>query len=159
MAESPRLMGRNGAIWREYVRGATQEALAEKYDLSQQHVGEIIKTVSDSIPERERRDLIKEEVDLFRELRDRVLAEVWDAKAAPVTAGKDGDIVHDPESGGIVRDHTGRLAGLDRAIKISERMHKLLGLEAAMKLDVGPGEEEAAKRAAAEAMSHLHGGE
>lgn len=159
MAESPRLMGRNGEIWKAYVRGATQEALAEKYNLSQQHVGDIIKTVADSIPERERRDLIKEEVDLFRELRDRVLAEVWDAKAAPVTAGKDGDVVRDPDDNSIVRDHSGRLAAIDRAVKLSERMHKLLGLEAAMKLDVGPGEEEAAKRAAAEAMSHLHGGE
>lgn len=158
MAESPRLMGRNGEIWRAYCRGATQADLADKHALSQQHIGEIIDKVADSIPERDRRRLIAEEVDFFRALRVQVLEEVWGAKPAPVTAGKDGDIVRDPEDGSIVRDHAGRLAGLDRAVKLSERMHKLLGLEAAMKLDVGVGEEEAAKRAAAEAMAHLHGG-
>lgn len=157
MPESPRLMGRNGAIWREYCRGATQEALAEKYALSQQHVGEIINKVADSIPQQERTRLINEEVDFFRAMRVEALA-VWDMPAAPVTAGKDGDIVRDPTTQEVVRDHSGRIAAARLALDMSARMHKLLGLEAATKLDVGVGEEEAAKRAASEALAHLHGG-
>ena len=157
MGESIRLYGRNGALWREYCRGATQEDLADKYGISQATVSESIAKVANSIPQRERAELIKEEIDFFRDMRIRLL-EVFDLEAAPVTAGKDGDIVRDPETGEPVRDHTGRLNAARMALAYSERMHKLLGLEAAMKIETGPAEDEKTKEVASEALTHLHGG-
>jgi DNA-binding CsgD family transcriptional regulator len=153
-----RMEGRNGQIWREYVRGATQEALAEKYGIGQQRVSQILAAVREKIGTQERAELIAEEIDLFRTLRAEVLSEIWDAKGAPVTAGKDGDIVLDPETGEVVRDVSAKIAALNQARALSERMHKLLGLEATQKIDVNVGEEEASRRAAAEALSRLHGG-
>jgi DNA-binding CsgD family transcriptional regulator len=153
-----RMEGRNGQIWREYVRGATQEALAEKYGIGQQRVSQILAAVREKIGTQERSELIAEEIDLFRDLRADILATVYDAKGAPVTAGKDGDIVRDPETGEVVRDASTKLAALARVEALSARMHKLLGLEATQKIDVNVGEEEASRRAAAEALSRLHGG-
>ena len=155
---NPSLAGRNGSVWRDYVRGATQEALAEKYNVSQPRISQIISEVRDSIPQQEREALIKEEIDFLRRMRWELL-EVWDMKAAPVTAGQLGEIVKDPETGEPVRDHSGRLAAAARIESYSARMHKLLGLEASQKIDLNVGEEEAAKRAAADALNHLHGGD
>jgi DNA-binding transcriptional regulator LsrR (DeoR family) len=158
MAESLRLMGRNGEIWRHYVRGMTQEAIGEKFNLDQSTVSTAIAAVRDSIPQQERDALIKEEIDFLRRMRTELL-DVWDMKAAPVTAGQLGEIVKDPETQEVVRDHSGRLAAAARIESISARMHKLLGLEASQKIDLNVGEEEAAKRAAADALNHLHGGD
>ncbi|MBE4789950.1 sigma factor-like helix-turn-helix DNA-binding protein [Streptomyces caniscabiei] len=51
MAEPERLEGRNGAIWRAYLEGRTQEAIAEEFGVSQQRVSQIISEVRESIPE------------------------------------------------------------------------------------------------------------
>jgi hypothetical protein len=150
MAESPRLMGRNGRLWREYVRGATQEELAERHSMSQAAVSAAIAAVRDSIPMKEREALIKEEIDLFRMLRSEVL-ELWDQDAP--------DLVSNGRIMEGIKDHGGRLTALARAESLSARMHKLLGIEAAAKVDLTmQGEEEAARRAAADALTELHGG-
>lgn len=156
--ERKRLEGRNGDIYKKYCRGHTQESLAEEYGISIARVSQIVTQVTETVPNTERVDLIKQEIDFFRDMRVRLL-EVFEMTAAPVTAGKDGDLVRDPATGEYVRDHTGRLNAARMALSYSERMHKLLGLEAAMKVDIGPGEEEAARLAAARAVAHLHGGE
>lgn len=51
MAEPERLEGRNGMIWRLYLEGHTQESLAERFDVSQQRISQIIEQVRESIPE------------------------------------------------------------------------------------------------------------
>ncbi|MEV2228390.1 sigma factor-like helix-turn-helix DNA-binding protein [Streptomyces phaeochromogenes] len=51
MAGPERLEGRNGAIWRAYLEGHTQEAIAEKFDITQQRVSQIINDVRESVPE------------------------------------------------------------------------------------------------------------
>jgi DNA-binding transcriptional regulator LsrR (DeoR family) len=154
-----RLDGRNGEIWFRYCRGETQEALGEAFGISQRRVSQIIEAVRKSIGPEERTDLIQEEVDLFRRLRSQVLSEIWDAEAGFVPVGKDGELMRDPTTGKWVRDHGGRLAALAAAERLSARMHKLLGLEAATKLIVDDGEKAAAERQGAEAASYLHGGE
>lgn len=50
MAETERLDGRNGAIWRAYVLGRTQEAIAEEHSISQQRVSQVLAEVRASIP-------------------------------------------------------------------------------------------------------------
>lgn len=152
-----RLEGRDGEIWRLFCRGTTQEALAEKFGISQPRVSQIISAIRDSIPIQERVDIVKQEVDFLAGLRAEVL-ELWDSVPAPMVAGPRAEIVKD-ENGNTVQDHTGRLAALARAESLTARLHRVLGLDAPAKLDLNlQGEEEAARRAAAEALTRLHGG-
>lgn len=158
--KNARLEGRNGQIWVEYCNGRTQEFLAEKYSLSQARISQIISEVRDSLGEEIRNETIATEAELLRRLRAEVLADVYGANPAPVTAGKDGEIVKDPETGEVVRDHAGRLAGLNAANTLTMRLHRLLGIDAPAKLDLNlSGEEERAKQAGAEAAAYLHGGD
>lgn len=151
-----RLQGRNGEIWKEYCRGSTQERIAQRYGITQQAVSHAIRSVRDSIPMEERIDVVKEEIDFFRQMRLEVM-DLWDMGAAPMVAGKDGEIIRDPETGQIVRDHSGRLNAVRAALQVSERMHKLLGLDAVQKVELNVGEAERAKVAGAEALNFLHG--
>lgn len=158
--EQERLMGRNGELWRAYCRGTTQEALAAQYGLSQSAVSDAIRKVADSIPMQERQELIAQEVDHFRKMREEIL-DLWDAEPAPVTqrAGDGWDFVTVPgKRDEYVQDHTGRLNAARLALEYSKRMHALLGLDAAQRMDLGVSEEAAARLAAAEALVHLHGG-
>lgn len=156
MAESARLAGRNGSIWRDYCRGTTQEALAEKHGISQARVAEIIQSVRDSVPQENRLEVIREQIDWLRETR-RSIMELWDRNGAPVTAGKDGDLVYDPEDGSVVRDHTGRLNAAKVALQFAEREAKLLGLDAAQKVELS-GEDEASRKLAAESAAYVNQG-
>jgi hypothetical protein len=145
-----RLEGRNGAIWRAYCRGATQEALAEEHGISQPRVSQIIAEVRDSIPMEEREGLLKREIDLLNDLRRDVLS-LWDADAPNLVSN--GRVIDG------VKDHSGRLAALSAAERLTARLHKITGIEAAQKVDLSmQGEEEAARKAAADALAHLHGG-
>lgn len=81
-----RLDGRNGRVWRAYVSGRTQDAIAVEHGISQQRVSQILAEVRQSIPADSRADALL--LDLER--LDRVLvaflpiAETGDAKAAGV---------------------------------------------------------------------------
>jgi hypothetical protein len=158
--EDVRLAGRNGSIWRDYCAGRTQEALAAEYGLSQARVSQIIRQVRDGIPEEDRELEVQRSLEMLRELRSGAL-EVWRMVAAPVTAGKDGDLVLDPESGEYVRDHGGRIRALEAALKVDQRIAQLLGLDAATKLDmnVSQGEVRAAEKLAQEAAARVAGAE
>lgn len=48
---SERLEGRDGQVWRLYLEGHTQEAIAERFGVSQQRVSQIVSEVRESIPE------------------------------------------------------------------------------------------------------------
>lgn len=158
--KNARLEGRNGRIWVEYCNGRTQEFLADKYGVSQQRISQIITEVRDSLGEEIRSETIAAEAELLRRVRAEILDEIYGAKPIPVTVGKDGEILKDPETGEVVRDHGGRLAGVAAADRITQRLHRLLGIDAPAKLDLNlNGEEERAKQAGAEAVAYLHGGE
>lgn len=147
---NPALAGRNGQIWKLYCRGLNQEALAEKFDLSQSRISQIINEVRDSIPIEERDAVVKQEVDFLRELRAEVL-ELWDADAPDLVSN--GRVIEG------TKDHGGRLAALARAESLTARLHRVLQIDAPVKVDLTlGGEEEATRRAAAEAAVHLHGG-
>lgn len=152
-----RLTARDWEIWKKWTQGKPQVALSAEYQISQQRVSQIVRTVRDSIPQETRDELVRRELDLWNALRAEVLEEIYGAKPAPVTAGKDGDLVRDPETQEIVRDHGGRLAGLKMALNISESLRRMLGADAAQKVDVNVGEEAAALEAAEAAVSRLAG--
>lgn len=162
MADTPeelgRLAGRNGTIWRDYCAGMTQEALAKREGLSQARISQIISQVRDSIPDEDRELEVQRSLEMLRELRAGAL-EVWRMVAAPVTVGKDGDLLRDPETDQWVRDHTGRLRALETAVKVDLRISQLLGLDAAVKMDhtVTGVEVAAADRLAQEAAARVAG--
>lgn len=147
--QDDRLLGRDGDIWRAYCSGKTQEAISKEHGISQSRVSQIINEVRASIPEVDKAQVFQRELDFLDQLRAMSL-EIAHMPAAPVTAGKDGDVVLDPETGAVVRDYGGKLAAMDRAVKMHERYAKLLGLEAPSKVDVSVIEqtEQAAQAAA-----------
>jgi hypothetical protein len=55
---------------------------------------------------------------------------------APVTAGKDGTVVYDPEGGTVVRDYAARMNALNLAIKADAELRKLTGADAASKTEI-----------------------
>jgi DNA-binding transcriptional regulator YbjK len=157
---TPRLEGRNGRIWQMTIMGKTQEAIAEELGIDQSTVSRAIAAVRASIPEVDKAQAFQRELDFLDQLRA-MSVEIANMPAAPVTAGKDGDVVLDPETGAVVRDYGGKLAAMDRAVKMHERYAKLLGLEAPTKVDMTVQEQvqQAAQAAAADALTMLHGGE
>jgi Mor transcription activator family len=159
MVERANMVGRNGAIWREYCRGATQEALAEKYDLSNQRISQIIAEVRDSIPQLTRQELIQQEIDFLNDTRNSIMQDVYDSNPAPVTI-REGDgwrYLKDPVTDEYVVDHTARLTAARVGLDYSKFMADVLGLKAATRIDLGPSEEAAAVQQAADAVAHLHG--
>lgn len=60
----PRLDGRNGEIWRQYLMGRTQEAIADEYGIGQQRVSEVLAAVRESIGTADLADVAR--VDLER---------------------------------------------------------------------------------------------
>lgn len=136
---------RNAAIWRAYASGRRQDDIGEEFGLSQPQVSAIIKKMRESIPQETRAEQALREVAFL----DHVRAEAMQVAAlpgAPVTAGKDGDIVRDPSTktdedpeGKIVRDYAGRLAAMSLAVQTSRDLRKLLGLDAPTKTEISGG--------------------
>ena len=145
-------------VWKLYARGRRQADIAREYSVDQATISRAIARHRATIPEETKDEIVRREVDLLTSLRDEVLALWHGTEGAPVTAGKDGEIVRDPESGEVVRDHTGRLTAVRTALQVAERLARVTGIDAALRVDIGASEEAAAQRAAAEALSHLHGG-
>jgi transposase-like protein len=132
---------RNAQIIEDYGRGKTVGTLAKEHGVTHQTISEIIQR------HRVAQGPINkaEEIDRAAELLDRMIEEAAALVAlegAPVTAGKDGLVVIDPErktcdNGPVyVRDYSGRLAAIDRVRSLLERKAKLLGLDSATKTEV-----------------------
>lgn len=119
---------REPEIMHLWASGWTQKQIGERFGVTQQAITRIIDRLN-----RESRikpeDLVAREVAFLDDMRRQAMA-IVDSDPAPVTAGKDGDIVRDPESGEIVRDHSGRLAAMREARATSESLRKLVGLDA-----------------------------
>lgn len=125
---------RNREIMAMLARGRTQRSIAENFGIALSTLSEIIGR------ERARNPIDKAaEIATQVEILDRLIEEasaIVDMRAAPVTAGKDGDIVRDPEDQAVVRDHSGRLAAMAIVKQLQERKAKLLGLDSATKTEV-----------------------
>jgi hypothetical protein len=154
---SARLDGRNGAIWQAYCAGATQEALAEEYGISQPRVSEIIGQVRAELPAADLDEARARHVDFLDGIR-RQAAEI--AALPPAPAYSNGRPIVD-ENGRQVLDYAGKLKAMETAVRIGERAAKLLGLDAPAKVEHGLTAEasQAAATAAADALTRLHGGE
>jgi hypothetical protein len=164
--EDQRLEGRNGRVWRRHViDGQTQSAVAREFGISQQRVSDIVKQVRSTIPEQDRAEMVQDTLEVLAELH-RTAIDLMRRAGAPVTVGKDGDVLYDPELKGpdgkplVVRDFSLRLNALKGALAVSESMRRLVGLDAAKGLDVNvTGAEDAAARQVAESAARRVAGE
>ncbi len=114
----------------------SHQATAEKFGLTHQRVSQIVAKQRAEMPPTDLAEMRLRVLDTY----ERMLREAWSLagrEGAPLTAGKDGCVVIDPESGGVVRDYGGRLAALKMVADIQRDTRKLLGLDAAEKIELG----------------------
>lgn len=132
---------RNAEIIERYARGRTVGALARDYGITPQTISEIIQRYRAKQGPIDKAEEIAKAAELLDRLIEEAMALV-EMEGAPVTAGKDGLVVVDPERKGphdepvYVRDYSGRLAAIDRVRSLQERKARLLGLDSATKTEV-----------------------
>jgi hypothetical protein len=150
-----RLEGRNGLIWEQYCSGMTQEALAEAHQISHQRVSQIVAAVQASLPQEDLAERRARHLEVLDALRKEALDLV---RMEPAPAYSNGRMMID-EQGRPILDHGPRMAAMDRATKFMDREAKLLGLDAAQKVDVTVSEQakRAQEAAAADAITFLAG--
>jgi predicted DNA-binding protein (UPF0251 family) len=117
------------------VNRLTQREIASRLDLSQQRVSQILADARAKLPPVDLEAIRRESLELHWRTQ-RAALELAEMRGAPVTAGKDGDVVLDPEDASVVRDYSLRLAALEQARKADVEIRKLHGLDAATKVDV-----------------------
>jgi predicted DNA-binding protein (UPF0251 family) len=117
------------------VNRLTQREIASRLDLSQQRVSQILADARAKLPPVDLEAIRRESLELHWRTQ-RAALELAEMRGAPVTAGKDGDVVLDPEDATVVRDYSLRLAALEQARKADVEIRKLHGLDAATKVDV-----------------------
>lgn len=135
MERHPELSDRDEQIIRAYVvRRRTLAEVGQEFDLSVTRVHQIIQNYRASLKpidhEQIRREMLEVYFDTLRRAGELDLLE-----GAPVTSGKDGEVVRDPESGAVVRDYSGRLAAHQVRMRATEHIRKMLGLDAAEKVE------------------------
>lgn len=145
------LAGRNGDIWKAYMAGANQDAIATQYGITQGRVSQILTEVRATIPAPVREHLIQREQEFLDHLR---LAALDLVDRPPIPAYSNGRPIVMPD-GSIAEDHSGRLAALDRALRVHERLTRLLGLEASSKVDITVTEQSEADRALDELVAEM----
>lgn len=164
MTREERVSDRDWGWWEDYCSGLSQPEIARRDGVDQSTVSRALQRVRDSIPERDRSHEVQRSLAMLDKLRHGAL-EIVAMAPAPVTVGKDGDVLYDPELKGpdgrpaLVRDYSGRIRAMETALKVEQRIGQILGYDAAQKLDmnVNRGEEAAAERLAEEAAARLAG--
>jgi hypothetical protein len=156
-----RLEGRDGQISYDfYVMGMSQTAIAEKYEITQGRVSQILSAMRADI-DATTRDDVRAGILARTEHYRRVMADLVEREGAPVTAGKDGRVVTDPVTGEVVRDYGARVNAMRELRALDERMAKLFGTDepTRTKTDLTvTGEAEQASELAAEARTDLDEG-
>lgn len=124
-----RLEGRDGEIARRYfLLSEPQTVIADALGISQQRVSQVLKEIRDETNSRTRESIqagIAERLDQYRAS----MAELAEMEGAPVTAGKDGAVVHDPETELVVRDYSARINATRTMLDIESRLAKLYGAD------------------------------
>src|ERR1051325_4888613 len=125
---------READIYRLHCYGWTNQAIADKYRLTRGRISQILKAAKEKVILPDLADIrhqaMTRQLDVIRRALD-----LADMNGAPVTAGKDGTIVHDPEDDSVVRDYGGRIAALKLALEADAQLRQLLGADAASKTE------------------------
>lgn len=165
-AELERLEDRDWRWWELYCGGLTQSEVARREGVAQSTVSRALERIRASLPEADVRQEVQRSLAMLQRLRAGAM-DLVEAAAAPVTVGKDGYLLYDPELKGpdgkpvLVRDHTGRLRAMETALRMEARIGAILGYDAAQKLDmhVDASERHATERLAEDAARRVAGGE
>lgn len=134
-AAAIRLGERRAEAYHLWITGKTQRFIAEHLGISQQVVSDDVNAYRDSIPAEDRDQMRRDQVQRLQGLRD-AMYELATKDGTPITAGKDGDLVIDPDTGQAARDYSTRIQATREISKLDEREAKLLGLNAADKVEV-----------------------
>ena len=121
---------------RYHVERWTMQKIADAEDppISVQRVSQIMAGLREKMPPVDLAALRERSIQLHLDVIRRAY-EMAGMKGAPVTAGKDGDVVYDPEGGEVVRDYALRGSSLALVLKAEAELRKLLGLDAATKVE------------------------
>lgn len=142
-------------MWRAWMHGESQASIGQRYGLTQSRVSEILREIRQSMPQVTRDEMIERERAYLDNLRQ-IIMDLAGREGAPVTAGKDGFVVRDPDSGDVVRDYSLRVAAVREGRALNERLSRMLGLDAAQRVDITTTQATAeAEQAAAEAAAFL----
>ena len=135
------LSEREAEIYRlTVVSRLSQREIAKRFTergepISQERIGQILRTVRAKLPPPDLAAIRQEALELHLDVIRRAY-EIAEMNGAPVTAGKDGDVVRDPEDGSVVRDYALRLNALKLALAADVERRKLMGADAATKTEV-----------------------
>lgn len=156
MGESERLEVRNERWYRDYaINGMTMRAIAAREGVAPDTVHNAIEHVRKSIPPKTREAHVADVLEFYAKVR----AEAWEIAhkmPAPMVTIK-GEPVLDPTTNEFVRDYSGRLRAMETAMKTVEAERRILGTDAAVKVDTTVTDTAAAERVAAEARKRLEG--
>lgn len=134
-AGRPQLSEREAEVYRlAVVNRLTQTQIGERIGVSQERVSQILKDAREKLPPVDLEAIRRESLELHLDTL-RAALELAEMDGAPVTSGKDGDIVRDPEDNTVVRDYSGRVAARKLALEADREIRKLLGLDAATKIE------------------------
>lgn len=126
---------RDADIYRHYaVMRWSQRKIANKFGINQQRVSAIIAKTRALSPPSELAEARRDSIELYNDIITEMRA-LADLVGAPVTAGKDGDIVCDPGTGEPVRDYALRIGALKLASQAEAELRKLRGLDSATRIE------------------------
>ena len=128
-------IARNREILDLYSRMAwSQQRIADHFGLAQSTVSDIIARHRASQSPIDKAEHITRASELLDDLIAEAVAVAY-SSPAPVTAGKDGVVVRDPETNEVVRDPSARLSAMQTVKALQESKRKLLGLDSATKVE------------------------
>lgn len=134
-AELSRLAARRAQAFDLHCQGWTQAKIGAKLGIDQQVVSHDLQVHRSTIPADEVDKVRQDHVRTLAMLRESMF-ELSQMDGAPVTAGKDGLVVHDPATGQVVRDYSLRVLAARETRALVEREAKLLGVDATAKVEV-----------------------
>lgn len=141
------------AMWAEWVKGATQQEIANRYGLHQTTVSERLKRYQETLPEDTRETILRREIDRLDQIFTPLLTL---ATSEPPPAYSNGRPMVD-DDGKAVPDWSVVISASQAVLKIQDRLAKFLGLDAPAKAEVLHVEaaSEAARAAAGAAAARL----
>lgn len=137
-SRSADLLGRNGEVYKRWaIHRWSQARIAEHYGISQQRVSQIVNDARKEVGPILHQELAEQSREVLSHIQAESLriAELA-RRGAPVTAGKDGDVVEDPETGAAVRDYSGYLAAMTLAAKMDAELARRFGVNAPEKREL-----------------------
>lgn len=129
------LEGREGEVYYLHaVKRWPQRQIAGHLGISQQRVSQILAKCREQIEAPNLAEIRDKSIRLHEDIIRRAF-EMAEMSGAPIAVGKDGNILKDPEGGAVVRDYALRNTALMLALKAESELRKLLGADAATKVE------------------------